>query len=109
MEILQTILETTLNSFDFAFCATVNIATYTIVKCIEEYKKKALSKLIKRIIMLICTICIGIVYYLTDIDVKLLINSAILAPISWSCIFKPICKKFNLGYKQEDDNLCDKV
>jgi len=33
-------------------------------------------------------------------DLKLIINSSILAPVFWSWIIKPICKHYKLDYKQ---------
>jgi hypothetical protein len=53
--------------------------------------------------MLIIVLLLSIVEYFIGMEVKLLINSAILAPVSWSWIFKPLCKKFNLDYKELKD------
>ena len=33
-------------------------------------------------------------------DIKLILNSAILAPVFWSWVMKPICKHFKIDYKQ---------
>ena len=55
--------------------------------------------------MLCSVILISIGYYITGTDTKLIINSAILAPVSWSWIFKPICKYLNIDYK--DFNILD--
>lgn len=102
MEILNQILDTTLSSFDFGFCAVVNILTYIVIKSIDELNgKKKVSTWAKRVILLSSIIVVGIVYYLTDTDLKLLMNSAILAPVFWSWIAKPIVDKLNLGYRKE--------
>ena len=55
--------------------------------------------------MLIAVIVISIVYYVTENNPKLIINSAILAPVFWSWIIKPICKYFKIDYK--DINILD--
>lgn len=101
MEILEQILNTTIASFDFSFCAVTNIATYTTIQTIELYRKnKKLNTWWKRIILLLCVIVIGVVYYFNGADTKLIVNSAILAPVSWSWIFKPIFNKLGIDYKQ---------
>lgn len=106
MEILEQILNTTLNSFDFGYCLVVNIATFLIIKLIDELNKdKQVNTWIKRLVLLGVILITGVVYYLTGNDVRLVINSAILAPVSWSWIFKPICKKLKVDYKQIDKEL----
>lgn len=103
MEILTNIADTTLNSFDFGYCISVNILTYVIVKLFDKHKTKCLSIWSKRIVFIISCIILGIVHYCSGSDIKLIVNSAILAPVSWSWIFKPICSKFNFDYKQFND------
>lgn len=101
-EIISTILNNTINSFDFPFCITVNITTYLIIKTITDYKKKGkVSTWNKRLIFLIISIIIAIIYCLTGSDIKTIFNSFILAPVSWSWIFKPICDKLNIGYNSK--------
>lgn len=103
MEILNETIQNTLNSFDWSFCISVNVLTYIIVKTF----KKRLSTWMKRIIMLFVVLLIGVVEYFLGMDIKCLINSAILAPVSWSWIFKPLCEKFNINYKKEEA-ICQK-
>lgn len=101
MNIIENIIETTIESFDFSFCIAVNILTYIIIKIVDEANgTKRLSTWTKRIILLICLGIVSIVYYSTGSSIKLVANSAILAPVFWSWIFKPICKYFNIDYKQ---------
>ena len=52
--------------------------------------------------MLIAVIIISMAYYITGSNPKLIINSAILAPVFWSWIGKPICDKLNIGYRKDD-------
>lgn len=103
MEYISQIITTTLDSFDFGFCAAVNILTYGIIKIIDELNKdKAVGTWIKRLVLLFSIIVVGLVYYFIGADNKLLINSAILAPVFWSWIVKPICVKLDIDYKQNN-------
>lgn len=98
-EAISIIVSNTINSFDFPFCITVNIATYITIKTITNYKKKGkVSTWNKRLIFLIMSTIIATIYCLTGSEPKTILNSFILAPVSWSWIFKPICDKLNLGY-----------
>lgn len=98
-EVISTIVNNTINSFDFTFCIIANIATYITIKTITDYKKKGkVSTWNKRLIFLIISAIISTIYCLTGSDIKTIFNSFILAPVSWSWIFKPICDKFNIGY-----------
>lgn len=102
-EIITTIINNTIASFDIPFCLSVNIATYIIIKSITEAKAKGkVSTWNKRLIFLAVSIIVAIIYYLTGSEVKTILNSFILAPVSWSWIFKPICDKFNIGYNTKD-------
>ena len=84
MEIVTNIINTTLESFDFSYCITVNILTYIIITLIGgKIKKVTTSVWAKRIILLASIIIVGSV-----------------TPVFWSWIMKPICKYFKLDYKQ---------
>ena len=97
--IILELINKTLESFDFPFCIIVNIATYLAIKLYTDYKKKSqISTFNKRLIFLAISIIIAIIYYATGSDSKTIFNSFILAPVSWSWIFKPICDKLNIGY-----------
>lgn len=98
-EVISTIVNNTINSFDFPFCVTVNIATYMFIKAFTDINdKNKISTWHKRIIFLIVSIISAIIYCLTGSEIKTIFNSVILAPVSWSWIFKPICDKLNVGY-----------
>lgn len=101
-EIISTIVNNIINSFDFSFCISVNIATYIVIKTITNYKKKGkISTWKKRLIFVIISTIIAIVYCLTGSEVRTVFNSFILAPVSWSWIFKPICDKLGVGYNSK--------
>ena len=96
MEYISQIINTTIESFDFGFCIAVNILTYLIIKLIDELNgSRKVTTWTKRGVMLIAVIVISMAYYITENNPKLIINSAILAPVFWSWIGKPICNKLN--------------
>lgn len=104
MEYISQIINTTIESFDFSFCITVNILTYLIIKIIDELNgSHKVETWTKRGVMLITVIVISIAYYITGSNPKLIINSAILAPVFWSWIGKPICDKLNIGYRKDNN------
>lgn len=100
MEIISNIIQTTLESFDFAYCIVVNILTYFIISTINNKRgHKDINTWTKRVVLLTTILSTGVVYYLMDSDTRVLLNSAILAPVFWSWILKPICKHFKIDYK----------
>lgn len=106
MEYIVEALNTTLHSFDFSFCICVNVLTYIIISIAEDINgAKRLKTWYKRIILLISILFFSIMYYSIGIESKLILNSAILAPVFWSWILKPICNKCNIDYKKDIDNI----
>ena len=100
MEILSNTIQTTLESFDFAFCITVNVLTYLIIRLTHDRNgHKDLTTWSKRLVLLLVILSMGVLYYLLGNDTKAILNSAILAPVFWSWIMKPICKYFKVDYK----------
>ena len=105
-EIINNIITTVISSFDFAYCISVNILTYLIIKIIDSLNgKKTVSTWSKRIVLLVVIFSMWVLYNLIGCDNKILLNSAILAPVFWSWIIKPICKYFRIDYK--DINIFD--
>ena len=101
MDLINSIIETTINSFDFTYCIIVNVLTYLIIKQLDDLNgDKPITIWHKRSVMLICVFVVGIVYAITGTDLRLMFNSAILAPVFWSWVMKPICIKLNIDYKQ---------
>lgn len=103
-EAISNAINTTIQSFDITYCVVVNILTYLVIKrwdnSIESYNINTWQK---RLAFSIVSIIVAIVYYLTGNDIKTIFNSIILAPVSWSWIFKPFCNKFNIGYNKDND------
>ena len=101
MEIIYNTIQTTLNSFDFAYCIIVNVLTYLIINVINSRNGNIdMKKWSKRIILFLCIVIVGTFYYFNGSDIKLVVNSAIIAPVFWSWIMKPICRHFKIDYKQ---------
>lgn len=100
MEYLSQLIDLTLQSFDFGFCIVVNILTYLIIKIIDSKKNKPLTKWQKRLVLLSAILILSIIYYFIGSDLKLIINSSILAPVFWSWIAKPICDKLGIDYRK---------
>ena len=93
-------VQATLANFDFSYCISVNILTYLIIKL---FNKHLLSTTKKRIVLVFCIIALGAIWKLTGDNVRIIINSAILAPVSWSWLFKPILKHFGLDYQKANE------
>ena len=105
-EIINNIITTIISSFDFAYCISVNVLTYLIIKIIYSLNgNKTVSTWSKRIVLLVVILFTGMLYNLIGCDNKILLNSAILSPVFWSWVIKPICKYFKIDYK--DINILD--
>lgn len=106
MEYIEQIINMIIDNFDFTYCLIVNLLTYFIIKTIDYLnKEKEVKTLTKKLVLIICIFLTGVVYYTLDSDIKILVNSAILAPITWSWIFKPICKKLGIDYRTIDSTI----
>lgn len=95
MEYIDLIIETTLNSFDLTYCVVVNVLTYLSIQMIEDSNGAKLTTWKKRLVTFINIIFVGVAYIFFGMDYKLLFNSAILAPVFWSWLGKPLIKYFS--------------
>ena len=79
--------------------------TYIIIKIIDYVNGDAkVPTWTKRLILIISIIVVSTIYVILNYDNKItLLNSAILAPVFWSWIMRPIFIKLGIGYKQIDD------
>ena len=102
MDVINNIINALISQFDFTYCVIVNIMTYLIINFIIKVAGGNVVVPIKRIVLLFSIIVIAAIYYFLGTDIKVLVNSAILAPVSWSWIFKPIANKLGWDYKQID-------
>lgn len=105
IEYIDVVVKQILNNFDFSFMVIVNLITYYLIKVVDKANgDKVLNTWHKRIILMICTVIAGVVYKLTGYGNDIvLINSAILAPVFWDWILRPIFIKLGIGYKSIDD------
>lgn len=90
------------NNFDFSFMFVINAMTYFIIKIVDDFdRNKPISIWMKRLILIMCIVVVGGYYNEFNlIDKRVLINSAILAPVFWSWIAAPICAKLGIDYKK---------
>ena len=102
MDVINNIINALISQFDFTYCVIVNIMTYLIINFMIKVVGGNVVVPIKRIVLLFSIIVIATIYYFLGTDIKILVNSAILAPVSWSWIFKPIANKLGWDYKQID-------
>ena len=102
MDIINNVINALISQFDFTYCVIVNIMTYLIINFMIKVAGGNVVVPIKRIVLLFSIIVIAAIYYFLGTDIKVLVNSAILAPVSWSWIFKPIANKLGWDYKQID-------
>lgn len=98
----EQIINQLINDFNFTLIFVINILTYIIIKCIEDINKtKPFTSWQKRFIFIIVSIIMGCVNYVcTDIPINVIINSCIIAPVSWSWLIKPIINKLGIDYKK---------
>lgn len=109
MELISGIIETTINSFDFALVISINIASYIIINIINDIKHTNISKWSKRLVTAICTIVLAVTYhFLGACEDYLILNSAILAPVFWSWLGKPILRRLKLDYRNDEIMIDDK-
>ena len=102
MDVINNIINALISQFDFTYCVIVNVMTYLIINFIIKVSGGNIVVPIKRMVLLFSIIVIAAIYYFLGTDIKVLVNSAILAPVSWSWIFKPIANKLGWDYKQID-------
>lgn len=102
MEIINQILQQLLSNFDITYCVVVNILTYVLITILINICKGNVTRTIKKIILLISIVVIGVVYYVIGEDIKIIVNSSILAPVSWTWLVKPILAKMGYDYKDID-------
>lgn len=98
-EIVNSCINNVINTFDFSYCIVTNVATYLMIKLLQDINIKYTTTWYKRLIFLFIALIISLVYYKGGVSFRVIINSIIIAPVSWSWIFKPLCAKFNIDYK----------
>lgn len=107
MEHIDTIIQAMIDNFDFAYMFIINVLTYLLIKFIDYINKnKNVSTFIKRLCLVISIVIVSTYYIIDGVEnYKILINSAILSPVFYSWVLRPILKKFKIGYKEYDETL----
>ena len=105
--IIFDIINKIITNFDFSYMFAVNVLAYIFIKLHDEFNGNYKVKtLYKRLWLVLAILLMGVVYtYEDDYSVSKLINSAVLAPVFYSWIIKPILKKIGANYKETDDYL----
>lgn len=105
--VINLIIDKVFNNFDFGYTSAVIILTYLLIKLIDKINgDRVVSVYQKRIILVLVIVLLAGIYILFGYDNKIaLVNSAILSPVFWSWVLKPILKHFNLDYKQIDNTI----
>lgn len=101
-KIIDMIISNFQQNFDIAFIISVNVLTYIIIRCTDGINKdKSVSTWYKRLIAIISSIILAVLYFDCGYDnIFKLINSTIIAPVTWSWILKPIAQILKMDYKQ---------
>lgn len=105
MEIINQVIQQVITSFDFTYCVIVNALTYVLVTVLIYLCQGNVTRTIKKLVLLFSIVIVSTIYYAIGVDTKLIINSSILAPISWTWIIKPILSKLGYDYKDIDNRI----
>ena len=105
METINQIIQQVINSFDFTYCVVVNVVTYILVTILIYLCRGNVTRTVKKFTLLFSIIIVSVIYYAVGVDVKLIVNSSILAPVSWTWIIKPILAKIGYDYKNIDSKI----
>lgn len=102
MEYIDVVIKQIIDNFNFAFMFIINVLSYLIVRWVYSINKgKYVTTWSKRAILMLCTVVVAIVYKLGGYDSNVkIVNSAILAPVFWDWILRPILIKLGIDYKR---------
>lgn len=108
MEYIGSLIDSIISNFDFAFMIVVNIIVFYTIKFIDKFRGgNGITRNHKRIITVISTCMLICIYtFIAKYENTIvLINSAILAPISWNIIIKPVLKSLGIDYSKIQDTI----
>lgn len=99
---MESIFNQIISNFDFAYMLIINLVTYFIIKCIDYFNGPLAVPIIgKRISLIVSIIIVTSIYIYIGYNNKIILfNSAIVSPVAWSWILRPIFIKLGFGYKQ---------
>lgn len=97
---MEQLISQLISNYNFNFILSINIISYLIIQLL--HKIMFTPKGIKILITILVSIIMGIIYhFISDMNTEVLINSAILAPLAWDWVFKPILNKIGIDYKED--------
>lgn len=97
---MEQLLSQLISNYNFNLILSINIISYLIIQLL--HKIMFTPKGIKILITIIVSIAMAILYhFISDISTEVLINSAILAPLAWDWVFKPVLNKIGIDYKED--------
>ena len=99
MDVIEFVKEL-LSKFDLAYMFAVNVATYIIIKVVDNLnREKVVPTYLKRIIAFIVGAVIAFAVISFGTDKTIILYSFVLSLVSWDILFKPILNiigdKFN--------------
>lgn len=98
---MDTLLEQLISNYNFNFILSINIISYLIIQLLNI--KLIITRWVKILITILVSIAMSILFYfISDTSTEVLVNSAILAPLAWDWIFKPILNKIGIDYKKDE-------
>lgn len=99
---MENIFNQIISNFDFAYMLIINLVTYFIIKCIDYFNGPIVVPTIgKRISLIVSIIIVTSIYIYIGYNNKIILfNSAVVSPVAWSWILRPIFIKLGFGYKQ---------
>lgn len=102
MDVIEFVKEL-LSKFDLAYMFAVNVATYIIIKVIDNLNgEKIVPTYLKRIIAFIVGAIIAFAVISFGTDKTTILYSFILSLVSWDILFKPILNRIDdkFNYKK---------
>jgi len=102
MEYVDKVINQIIDNFDFAFMFIINVLSYLIVRMVYSIKKgKYVNTWSKRFILMACTAIVAVIYWVSGYNkIIVIINSAVLAPVFWDWILRPILIKLGIDYRK---------
>lgn len=98
---MEQLLSQLISNYNFNLILSINIISYLIIQLL--HLKIFTKRSIKIGVTVIVSIVMGIIFhFISDTSTEVLVNSAILAPLAWDWVFKPILNKLGIDYKKDE-------
>ena len=91
------------SSFDLKLMLSITISSYGVLKLLDTFVKKT-SKILKKIITLILSTILCVIYYFyVELSISEIIPTYLISIVFYDNLIKFILNKLNLGYKKDDN------